>query len=234
MDHESVKGMRKNLCLMLLTAALILNISMAGIGTADPKPVISMDPKNNSAEPDTTFTVNIKVADVSEEKSIYGWEVEITFTPKIVKAVNATEGSFLLDTGYQTSWSINLSVPVIDNATGKITMGSMIMGPPFPSTGAHGNGILATVTFKAVSRGATPLKFAYTELDTLIWGGQAWIPKALNSKYDYSVEDGNFAFGAGGGVGGVTLELIAGVVIAVAVCSFAAFYYMRKRASAKA
>jgi len=211
--------MRKNLFWMLLTTAFILSITMAGVGIAQAKPVISIDPKDNAVEPDETFIVDITIADISEEKSLHGWEVEITFNSRVVNVVNATEGPFLNATGYKT---IPLE-PRIDNTEGSIGFGATFM-PPFPSTGASGSGILATVTFEAVSGGATDLHFEYTLL-TAVLGG---VPTPYD-EWEYDVEDGHFAYGA---AGGVSLELVAGVVIVVAIFSLVAFYYLRRRASA--
>lgn len=222
--------MGKNLRWMLATAVCILSIAMAGVGMANSKPVIRMDPEQNTAEPGETFTVDITVVDIPphnppEEKSLYGWEVKIAFDPEIINAVNATEGPFLKASGCETIWTGH----TIDNTEGTISIGAMLTFPS-PPTGANGSGTLATITFKAVSRGTSSLRFEFTDLVTIL-------SDTVRSFYEweYDVEDGDFSNGAGG-IGGPTLSLglVAGVVIAVAVCSSAVFYYMRRKASARA
>jgi len=211
--------MRKNLLWMLLTTAFILNVAMVAVGMASPKPTISIVPKNNSIKPGETFTVNVNVADIADDRSLYGWEVEITFNSRILNVLNVTEGTFLNVAGYETIWP----EPRIDNTEGSIGFGSTFM-PPYPPTGASGNGTLATIAIEVKSGGATDLHFEYTLLETLV--GE--VPRPFD-EWEYDVVHGRFSYGA---AGGVSLELVAGVVIVVAVCSFAAFYYMRRRRAA--
>jgi len=216
--------MGKNLHWLLIITVLVLSIAMAGVVTASPElPVIRVEPKNNTAGVGETFTVDITVADITENESLYGWECRITFNPSIINAVNATEGPFLKKvTGYNTFWSMN-----IDNASGKVKLGAMFEFGGFPPTGATGSGTLAKVTFKAVGQGATNLEFKeekHTELDTVY--GEA------PNQYVYPIAhtaEGGFFSNAGSPI---PLHVIAGVVVVVAVCTVAVFYFRRKRVSA--
>ena len=216
--------MRKNLHWLLLATVFVLSITMAGVGTASPAlPVIRVEPKDNTAEVGETFTVDITVTGIAEERSLYGWECRITFNPDIISAVNATEGPFLKDTGYETFWIIE-----IDNTNGTVDLLATFQFGVLPPTGAVGTGTLATVTFKAVGRGATDLEFKEcarehlygdTELDTITSG---MVDPILHTA------KGGFFSNAGPPI---PLNLIAGVVVVVAVCVAAVFYFRRKRAS---
>jgi len=218
--------MRKNLHWLLLTTVLMLSIAMAGVGTASPAfPVIRVEPKNNTGDVGENFTVNITVTDVSIStlcNGLYGWECRITFKPGIINAVNATEGPFLRDTGYETFWRMK-----IDNTTGTIDMLAIISEFPFPPTGAVGSGTLATVTFKVVGQGATKLDFKEkkdTELHTVLFGTGG---VGTETPMEHTAEDGSFS-NAGPPI---PLHLIAGIVVVVAVCTVALFYFRRKRAA---
>ena len=220
--------MRKNLHWLLLATVFVLSITMAGVGTASPAlPVIRVEPKDNTAEVGETFTVDIIVADITEEESLYGWECRITFNPDIINAVNATEGPFLEDTGYEAMWL----TPNIDNTVGTIDMGALLMPSiewgGFPPNGAVGSGNLATITFKAVGQGPSDLGFKDkkdTELHTVVYPGTIYEDTC---PIDHTAKGGSFS-NAGPPI---PLSLIAGVVVVVAVCVVAVFYFRRKRAS---
>jgi len=203
----------------------MLSIAMAGVGTASPAlPVIRVEPKDNTAEVGETFAVNITVTGITEEESLYGWECRITFNPSIINAVNATEGSFLKDVGYETWWIME-----IDNTTGWVDLLAMYEYGGNPPTGAVGSGTLATVTFKAVGQGPSGLEFKEkgkdTELKTLI--GEP--PNQYVYPMAHTAEGGSFS-NAGPPI---PLNLIVGIVVVVAVCTVAVFYFMRKRASTR-
>ncbi len=204
----------------------MLGIAMASVSTASPAtPVIRMEPKNNTAKVGETFTVNITVADISTTSlcnGLYGWECRITFKRGIINAVNATEGPFLKDTGYITTWL----TPRIDNTTGTITIGAMIYELPFPPAGAMGNGTLATITFKVVGQGQTKLEFKEeddTELDTVLFAAGVGTVGPI----EHTRENGLFS-NAGPPI---SLNLVVGVVVVVAVCAVAVFYFRRKKVS---
>ncbi len=214
--------MRKNLHWLLLTTVFTLSIAMAGIGTGSPVlPVIHVEPKDNTAGVGETFTVDITVSGITEEESLYGWDCRITFDPGIINAVNATEGPFLKDTGYETFWTKQ-----IDNDTGTVDMLAVIYELPYPAEGAVGSGTLATITFKAVGQGPSGLEFKDKEKDTELDTVKGEAPNQYVSPIDHTAEDGSFS-----NIGSpIPLHLIAGIVGAVAVCTFAVFYFRRKRA----
>ena len=54
-------------------------VAVAAVDAASPMPVISVDPSVITAEVGETFTVDITVAGITEEESLYGWEVCVSF-----------------------------------------------------------------------------------------------------------------------------------------------------------
>ncbi len=214
--------MRKNLYWLFLTTVFILSIAMASVGTASPEePVIRLEPHDNTAAVGETFTVNITVTGITEEESLYGWDLKITFNPDIINAVNATEGPFLKDTGYATFFSKK-----IDNTTGTIKALGVFSDLPLPPTGANGSGTLTTITFKAVGQGATGLDFK-EKIDTVL--------ETIVGEYPYQHHPRIVHIATGGffNNGGLLIPpYIVGIVVVVAVAVFAVavFYFWRKRA----
>jgi hypothetical protein len=200
---------------MVLTAVLVITLATAGVGKASPDmPTIRLDPKGNTAETDQTFTVNITVTGITQQESLYGWSVKIVFDSHIINGVSAADGPFLGTSGYEVMWL----TPEMNNTSGQMTMGALLRptATGFPPNGATGDGVLASVTFKAVSTGTTSLHFGYTELYTVIGDGE--------SKLEHLVEDGSFSNG-----GGLPLELVAALVVVVAVVVVAAVFLYRRR-----
>lgn len=221
--------MKKKLCWMFLTAVLILGIVMTGVGKASPESVIRVEPKDNTAEPGETFSVNITVTGIviSEtppvSNGLFGWEAWMTFNPDVLHAVNATEGSFLKSAGYITLWASS-----INNTKGTVRVGASIHEYPYPQNGSIGSGVLATLTFEVISEGATFLQFetprdvAKTNLYTVVASNLVTIDP-------FTAEDGAFdnrKFM-------LSTELIIAIVaVIVVVCGAAVFFYRRRKASA--
>lgn len=214
--------MKRNPYWLVLTTIVMLSIAMASVGTASPaQPAIHVEPKDNTAKVDETFVVKITVTEITEEDSLYLWECRITFNPDIINAVNATEGSFLKDTGHETFWARE-----INNTIGRVDILAML-SPPYPPNGATGSGTLATVTFKAVGRGTTDLEFK-EEDDTRLRTVKGEAPYQHVYPIPHDRENGFFR-NAGAPI---PLQLVAAivVVVAVAACILAVFYLRRKRA----
>lgn len=208
---------------MFLIIILIVGIATAGVVKAS-TPVVRVEPKSNKADPGETFSVTITVTDIVISplcKGLYGWEAWMTFKPKVINAVNATEGPFLKTACNETIW-----VPVkINNTEGTVRVGAMISPfPSFPPTGANESGVLATITFEVMSTGRTSLHFepVKTKLYTVI--------SDYNAPIEFTAVDGVFdnrAFV-------LSTELIGAiVVVVVVVCVVAVFFYRRRRAAAR-
>lgn len=213
----------KNLHWILFATLLMYSITLVRVGTASSSEIkIAVDPpKVEDLDPGSTFTVNITVTGIviNEYQGLYGWDFELEFNSKILNVVDATEGPFLKTAFNETTWGENVTPPSIDNDAGMITQGNTHMPIyPQPTSGATGNGTLATITFKVVSRGATQLHFELSELYT-------YVPN-WSIEMEHTAVDGFFSNGTGTEL---SLELIVAIIIGVTICISGAFFYIRRR-----
>jgi len=215
--------MRKSLRWLLLTTVFMLSIAMACIcvASAAELPVIRIEPKDNTGGVGETFTVNITVTGITEGESLYGWECRITFNHRIINAVNATEGSFLKDVSNETMW-----VAEMNNTLGRVDLLAIFKFGKFPPTGAVGSGTLATVTFEIVGQGASSLEFK-EELDTDLYTAITGTGGIKTTAPITHTAEGGFFRNAGPPI---PLHLIAGIVVAIAICTGALFYFRKRRA----
>ena len=94
-----------------------------------------------------TFTFDVRAESVSD---LAGWQFDIGFDPKILEAIDVSEGNFLKTDGGATFFQGGR----IDNAAGKIT--GLIAGR-ISDGGVNGSGPVLQVRFKAKSEGETEL-----------------------------------------------------------------------------
>jgi hypothetical protein len=207
--------MKSNECVLAIATIMIVlaTIPLAG---ASPGATITLDPSDvRELEPGATFTVEVSIA---EAVNLYGWQVNLTFTPGVLSVSEVTEGSFF--EGFnQTVWP----VPKIENSRGFVLFTDSLY-PPYPAEGANGNGLLATISFKVESGASSALHFdsGGTKLRTFI-GGQ------LTPIDDFTAQDGGFT---GTGVtwwSQIPLALIAGIVIVVVLVVVTVVVLLRRR-----
>ena len=174
---------KKSLLKIYILAVLIVSLTMVGVVKSSPEPVVVVDPSINWGIPGATFTINITVADVAENESLYSWEFGISFNSSIINATSIMEGPFLKTAGgtFFSPYINNEEFP--DNKTGVVGASDLLTG--LPPTGAYGNGILANITFKVIAEGNTPLHFYGSELRH--WNG-TWPPVPM----DHTSVDGVF------------------------------------------
>jgi Cohesin domain len=108
---------------------------------------VSIEPTSNAFSVGDTFSLNIIVSDVVD---LYGFQFDIGFSPSVVSATGITEGAFL------SSGGSTFFIPGdIDNVLGTISLtGDTLLSL---SPGVDGGGILATVTFQALTAGSSPV-----------------------------------------------------------------------------
>ena len=111
---------------------------------------ISVDPKVNGAKPAESFSVKIMIADV---ENLYAWQLNLTFNPSMLEAVNILEGPFLQQFG--TSM---LSAITLNNTAGYAYAVCSLLDWEMP--GATGSGVLGTVSLRARAAGISPLHFS--------------------------------------------------------------------------
>jgi hypothetical protein len=115
------------------------------------------------------FTFNVNVADVPvAPNDLYAWQVNITFNPLVLQCVAAFEGPFLMQAGPTFTLNVN-----INNEDGWVVAGTALQAYDI---GVSGSGRLATVTFKVIAQGNSPLAFSteFTKLRT--WNGVELVP----------------------------------------------------------
>jgi len=157
------------LVILLLTCTTIGSINIGTVSGIE-LPVIYVDPPTSTAAPNETFAVNIKVANITVEESLYSWQFRMIFNTTVLDAVSVVEGPFLKTVGDQYYGSYFRSKRM--NAYGYVEALEMLLynstTGEFPPYGAVGNGTLCTITFKVQAEGATLLHFESTELYTII------------------------------------------------------------------
>ena len=133
---------------LLCAAALVLGSMVA----AQAAPVLRVTPALSNVTVGSVFTLDIAIFGVSD---LFGWQLDLGFSPfGLVSASPATEGSFL--GAGQTFGSGS-----VDNAAGTITtMFSALSG----ATGVSGDGVLASISFAALSAGTATFSLSNVEL----------------------------------------------------------------------
>ncbi len=205
--------MKKNSRWILLTTAFLVCIAITAVGSASLTTTTAVDPQEvKDLDPGESFTVDITVNDVTD---LYGWSINLTFDPTILNVVDVTQGPFLQQVANITPWPGQ-----INNDKGFITPGAVLFDPVqgFPSRGATGSGVLATVNFTVKGQGVAELHFARSKLNTYVAGN--------NVPIDHEPTDGVFRNVA---PTSLSIELIIAVVAAIAIVSVSVFFYMKRR-----
>ena len=127
-------GLIAMVCLLQVVAA-----SAAG-------PSVSVDSRD--ASPGETFTINVTVD--PHGNSVYGAQYYLTFDPEVLQVVSQTKGDFLSHGGVKTLDVTNK----FDNTIGELAYGVVRLAT---QTGVNNSGVLARITFEAVSAGSTDL-----------------------------------------------------------------------------
>ena len=206
----------KNMKLLCLVWALGCIVFATEVAIASPGATIAIDPAEVLDVPSgETFKVNITITDVI---NLYGWQVNITFNPGILNVASTEEGPFLKQ--------VNETVVMkrVNNEGGFLLLSSTFT-VPYPTQGATGSGLLATVTFSVVGGGASSLSFVKrTKLNTVPPPYQTVLPIT-----DFTSVGGSFRNAAGGLEFGIPLEWIAVIVIVVVAGGASVFFLMRRR-----
>ncbi|QTA83471.1 Listeria-Bacteroides repeat domain-containing protein [Desulfonema limicola] len=111
----------------------------------------------NSAEITETFDINIAVENVTE---LGGFDLELVYDPAVVMIADenhVTLGDFPGSTGMEVS----MTLPVIDNNSGRLNIKSSVSGQGIKP---DGSGILAIVAFTLIKEAETVLSLENTEI----------------------------------------------------------------------
>ena len=133
---------------LLCAAALVLG----GVVAAQAAPVLRVTPALSNETLGSVFTLDIQIFDVTD---LFGWQLDLGFSPFVlVSASAATEGNFL-------GAGQTFGGGTVDNTAGTITnMFSALSG----ATGVTGDGILASISFTALSAGTAIFSLANIQL----------------------------------------------------------------------
>ena len=130
--------------------------SFLSLTKAETATVVYIDPELTLTQLNTTFSVNISIAEVTD---LCSWQAYIYYRNEILKATGYAEGPFLkshgdtlFDGGYNNNYN---------ETHGEIWMYCL---RTWSGAGVNGSGTLATVTFEAKMGGTTPLSLANTIL----------------------------------------------------------------------
>jgi len=216
--YERVNELARNLKLVFLFLAYILMLSLSGGARASPevKVAVAVEPAEvRDIPPNETFSVNVTITDVSE---LYSWQITLTFEPALLNVIEVTEGPFL------KAFNETLWLPAkMNNTAGSVGAGALLKPPP-PPHGATGSGVLASVTFKVMSGGASSLHF---DKDKTIL--MTYISGKIVKIENFLLTDGSFRNAASGGLFGIPLEILAGTIVVVAVVGVSTFFFIRRR-----
>jgi hypothetical protein len=124
-------------------------------------PILSVEPANTAVDVGQTFSVNVSIANAVD---LYALQFDIGFDPSVLSANTVTEGPLLATGG--TTFFIEGG---IDNLAGTIANTADTLVGIVP--GVTGSGLLATVSFKAIAAGTSPITiFNVTLLDSSFSG----------------------------------------------------------------
>lgn len=106
------------------------------------------------------FSIDVRVADATD---LISWQFDLGYNPTLLQAQLVTEGPFLASFGTTLFPPTVFSAGIINNSTGLISLVTNAFAdlPPLPS----GSGVLATIQFKALASGTTPLTLSSTFLN---------------------------------------------------------------------
>ena len=133
---------------LLCAAALVLGSVLA----AQAAPVLRLTPALSNVTVGNVFTLDIRISGVSD---LFGWQLDLGFGPAgLLNASSATEGGFL-------GAGQTFDGGTVDNAAAMITtMFSALSG----ATGVSGDGILASISFAALSAGTATVSLGNVQL----------------------------------------------------------------------
>ena len=137
---------------LLFALALTMSV-LAGLGLAGQErvsaqgEVVSVDPTDQEVSRGETFTVDVMI---SGAENLTGYEFTLAFDPELVEVQDVEDASFLGSTGR----TVVPGMPQIDDEAGTLFFGAVSTGA---MDGPDGSGALATVTFKAIGQGTSPL-----------------------------------------------------------------------------
>jgi PKD repeat protein len=138
---------KRKLILLLLLIMIAFTSSNIKLTSSSPSAtLLYFNPPIAYAEPGVSFKLNITVENA---EYLFGWQVNISFNPSILKFINITEGSFLKDQPEGTFSNLR-------NETNWVLFAVSTIGPYL---GVSASGVLGTIEFKVLAEGETVIEF---------------------------------------------------------------------------
>ena len=141
----------------------LLSIATAGV-KASPQTTVYVYPEESEVKLGETFTVDVKILDVS---GLQGLDFSLTYDTSILDGLKVVEGPFMASGGP----TFVAKMEIKDEYTttlGRVWVAIVIYGEEW----ADGNGTLATVTFNATAPGECVLNLS----SETVTCGPEWIP----------------------------------------------------------
>jgi hypothetical protein len=157
-----VKAVFQIVLAMIVTSISLLALTPRVV-QASADTILYLDPPtivNPTMTPEDTFTADIMVSDV---EYLYGWQINLSFNPAVLRITEIVEGDFLKDQPEGT-WSGDR----IENEEGWALFGEVTVGAYI---GVGGSGTLAAVEFQVHGVGESPIKI---ETDPQYVPGIGW------------------------------------------------------------
>jgi len=151
--------MRRDFVFTFFVCMFLLSIPVAGVN-ASPQTTVYVYPEISEVKVGETFTVDIKIGDVS---GLQGLDFRLTYDTCILDGLKVVEGPFMASGG--PTFVIKMEV---EDEIGLVWVAIVIYGEAW----ADGSGTLATITFNATASGETVLNLS-SDVCTC---GPEWIP----------------------------------------------------------
>ncbi len=149
---------RVGLAVVLLGVSAILGIKADATASAAGTFVTLSPAQQSVAMSAGTVTYQVNVANV-DDVATYGFDLK--FDPNVLEFQSAVDGPFLASSGRQVEC---LDAVLLGNKD-TVRYGCGTIGDYTPGSGAAGTGLLATLTFKVIGGGTSPLTFIKMDLE---------------------------------------------------------------------
>jgi hypothetical protein len=125
--------------------------SYESVPTPLPKPWLEAVPNEYKAIRPEEFSIDIYIRDVDAGHKLIGLQFNLTYNPSVITPINVKNGTFMSN----SSWAIYGTYPMWRVEEDRVIYGELIL--PNPNTGEwdqlvfpHGEGLVATITFKTL------------------------------------------------------------------------------------
>ena len=147
-----MKVMKWIACSLLVGLVLLL--------APQPGQALSFSVDSATVNVNDIFSIDVRVADATNLES---WQFDLGYNPALLQAQLVTEGPFLASFGTTLFPPTVFSPGIIDNTTGLVfgVTNAFADLPPLPT----GSGVLATIQFKGLASGTSPLTLSNTFLN---------------------------------------------------------------------